>query len=710
MKKTILFYFLFCFTFLFSQTKNFTIEDVVFNSYYSLSPANLSQINFINNTDKIYFIEDNILYIYDIKKDIKQNIISLDNLNKLIENEKLSKVSKFPVIHFVNNNSFNFQNNNSILSYDINTNSLKCLYNLPEDAENIEFSTDFSAASFTIANNVYYYFNGKVSQISNDSNLNILYGHSVHRNEFGIEKGIFLSPDSKSVAFYRMDQTMVTNYPILDISSLPAKVNYVKYPMAGGISHEVTIGVFNSTLNKIIYLETGEPKDQYLTCVTWSPDNKYIFVAILNRNQNHMELCKFDAFTGKKIKTLFTEDDEKFVEPEHPLYFLPNSNDKFIWSSKRDGWNHLYLYDTEGNLIKQLTKGNWEVTEIAGLDKDNSHLFYLSTEKTPLERHIYKLNLSNLKKECLTDTPGTHEMIYLGGDYFVDRLNSVDIPRKINLYNTKGKFVKELLNAENPLKEYAISPQKIITIKEEGKFDLFARIILPTNFDSTKKYPVIVYVYGGPHSQEVTNRWIFGRYDFWFQYMAQKGFIVFSIDNRGTSFRGNEFAQATFRQLGTAEVEDQMRGVNYLKSLPYVDKDRFGVFGWSYGGFMTTSLMLKTNNTFKVGACGGAVIDWKYYEIMYTERYMDTPSTNPDGYEKANLLNYVNNLKGKLLLVHGTSDETVVWQHTLLFAQKATSLNIPLDYYPYVHHQHGVRGKDALHLYNKISDYFISNL
>ncbi len=710
MKKAFLLYFSICVSFLYAQTKDFTIEDVVINSYTSLAPANLSQINFINDTNKIYFIENNALIIYDIEKDLKTNVISLADLNILLEKEKLANLKKFPQINFINENLVVFQINNTLIKFEISSKSLKSFYDLPSEAENIQFSDDYSIASFTLDNNLYYYANGKSIKISNESNQNILYGHSVHRNEFGIEKGIFLSPDYKSVAFYRMDQTMVTDYPILDLNSMPAKANYVKYPMAGGISHEVTLGIYNSDFNKIVYLETGEPKDQYLTCVTWSPDNKYIFVAVLNRDQNHMDLCKFDVMTGKKIKTLFSEDDKKFVEPEHPLYFVPNSNNQFVWSSKRDGWNHLFLYDTEGNLLKQLTKGEWEVTEIVGFDKDVKNLLYLSTEKSPLERQIFKLNINNLSKECLSNESGMHEAIYAGGDYFIDRFNNIDIPGIILVKYMTGKIKKELLNSDNPLKDYSVSPQKLITLKEEGKFDLYARIILPTNFDSTKKYPVIVYVYGGPHSQEITNRWIFGRYDLWFQYMAQKGFIVFSIDNRGTSFRGDDFAKATFRELGTKEIEDHMRGITYLKSLSYVDSNRFGVYGWSYGGFMTTSLMLKTNNTFKVGACGGAVIDWKYYEIMYTERYMDTPQSNPEGYEKSNLLNFVNNLNGKLLLVHGTSDETVVWQNTLLFANKATILNKPLDYFPYIHHPHGVRGKDALHLYNKISNYFIENL
>ncbi len=286
----------------------------------------------------------------------------------------------------------------------------------------------------------------------------------------------------------------------------------------------------------------------------------------------------------------------------------------------------------------------------------------------------------------------------------------MDIPSVTQIIDNNGKTITGLNKSSNPLLDYKISRPKIFTLKTGNDIDLYCRIILPTDFDSTKSYPVIVYVYGGPHAQLVTNRWYLGRYDFWFQYMAQNGYIVFTIDNRGSDNRGLEFEQSTFRHLGTKEIEDQLVGINYLKSLSYVDSNRIGVFGWSYGGFMTTSLMLRTNDTYKVGVGGGAVIDWKYYEIMYTERYMDTPETNPEGYEEASLLNYVDNLNGKLLLVHGTSDPVVVWEHTLEFAKKTAHMNKPLDYFPYVGHGHGVRGKDAIHLYNKISNYFFDNL
>ena len=504
---------------------------------------------------------------------------------------------------------------------------------------------------------------------------------------------------------------MVTDYPLVDISYTPARLKNIKYPMAGQASHHVTIGIYEIKSGKTVWLKTGEPLDQYLTCLTWSPDEKYFYVAHLNRDQNYLQLKKYDGSTGEVIKILFEEKNDKYVEPLNPLYFLPDSNDKFLWFSQRDGYNHLYLYSTDGKLIRQVTKGNWVITSFDGFDKSGKNIFITATKESPLDRDVYKVNLEDGDIQKISQVPGIHHVFPSSrNDYYIDSYTNTSTPRIVNLLNNHFKVIKNLLTSDNPLKDYSIGKARIFSIKNDEGIELYCRMITPPDFDSTKKYPVIVYVYGGPHAQEVTNTFGMNKYFLWFYLMSQKGFVIFTLDNRGSANRGLEFEQAIFRRLGTIEIKDQMTGVNYLKSLPYIDGNRLGVYGWSYGGFMTTSLMLRTNNTFKVGACGGAVIDWKYYEVMYTERYMDTPQTNPEGYKESSLLNYVQNLKGKLLLVHGTSDPTVVWQNTLAFAKKAADLNIPLDYFPYVGHGHGVTGIDALHLSNKITNYFIDNL
>lgn len=695
------------------QEKLLTVEDVVLNSFSKLAPDNLRDLKWVPDTDKYTFIENsNTLMVSDVKSKKNDTLLTVSELNKKLEEYNSKKLSSLVNINWINSSTFTFWNSNQYFEYNTNNNSLVKIVTVDEESENKSSSPNNKFVAFTKGNNLFLSVdNSEPKQITFETDTNIICGQPVHRNEFGINGGIFWSPSSNYIAFYRMDESMVTDYPIVDLEPVPAKLKNIKYPMAGQASHHVTIGIYELKSGKTTWLITGEPLDQYLTNIAWSPDEKNIYVAHLNRDQNHMQLKKYNVTNGELIKILFEEKDDEFVEPLNPVLFLPSSNNKFLWQSERDGYNHIYLYDTEGNLISQVTKGNWVVTDLLGFDNSGKNIFIRGTKESPLERHVYKVNMDNGKLDKLTKEPGTHSFLYnsKNGFYFSAYSNQTT-PRVINIYNKKNELVKNLLTAENPYTEYQIGNTKIFSIKNEDGIELYCRLILPDDFDESKKYPVIVYVYGGPHSQGITNSFGFGRYFTWFYMMAQKGYIVFELDNRGTANRGSDFAQATFRRLGTIEVQDQMAGVNYLKTLPYIDENRFGVFGWSYGGFMTTSLMLRTNNSFKVGVAGGSVIDWKFYEVMYTERYMDTPETNPEGYKESSLLNYVENLNGKLLQVHGTSDPVVVWQHTLSLAKKAAELNKPLDYYPYIGHEHGVRGIDALHLYTKITNYFIDNL
>ncbi|PKL82996.1 MAG: S9 family peptidase [Ignavibacteriae bacterium HGW-Ignavibacteriae-3] len=697
-----------------SQDKLLTVEDVV--SGFRLAPSNLRQLNFIPNTNSFAWIdgagEKSALLASSEKSPKVDTLFKVAELNSFIVKQGEKSFNSFPAISWTSADEYNFWSGLNYYSFNLKYKKLLKLNSIPENAQNIEISPNSKFIAYTIDNNLYVSLSEKKNvQITADKNTDIINGQSVHRNEFGINGGIFWSPNSNYIAFYRMDQSMVTDYPVVDLTTTPARVNNIKYPMAGQTSHHVTIGIYNIISGNTLWLKTGEPLDQYLTSLTWSPDEKNFFIAHLNRDQNHMQLKKYDVSTGDVVKILFEERNEKYVEPQNPLKFLPNSNDKFIWQSQRNGYNHLYLYDTDGNIQRQITDGKWVVIKLNSFDTSGKYVFINSTKETPLERHYYRVNIENGKMERLTAEPGVHNVLSnSSSNYFIDSYTNSSSPRVINLIDKKGVVIRNLLTSENPLKDYKIGATKIFSIRNDEGVELFCRIITPPDFDASKKYPVIFYVYGGPHAQEVTNAFGSGKYFNWFYMMAQKGYIVFSLDNRGSANRGLEFEQATFRRLGTVEIKDQLAGVNYLKSLPYVDADRFGVYGWSYGGFMTTSLMVRTNNTFKIGACGGAVLDWKFYEVMYGERYMDTPEANPEGYKESSLLNYAENLKGKLLLVHGTSDPTVVWQNTLSFAKRCSELNRPLDYYPYIGQGHGVGGKDALHLYTKITNYFIDNL
>jgi len=452
-------------------------------------------------------------------------------------------------------------------------------------------------------------------------------------------------------------------------------------------------------------VKTEGPADQYLTSVTWDPSGDFIYIAILNREQNHLKLNKYNASTGDFIEQLFEEKHPKYVEPESNLYFLADKPDQFIWQSERDGWNHLYLYNTKGELIKQLTKGNWVVTEIIGLFPGDM-LWYKSTQESPIQQNIYKLKISSDKITRVSPDHGTHNAIVSkSGKYVIDIFSSTDISREYKLLNSKGKIIRTIKEDIQPLADYNLGETTIFKLKSAEGVEFFSRMIKPMDFDSTKKYPVIVYVYGGPHAQLITDSWLGGA-GLFLNYLAQQGYIVFTIDNRGTANRGRDFEQSIHRNLGVKEVADQMVGVNFLLTLPYVDADRIGVDGWSYGGFMTISMMVDNPGVFKVGVAGGPVIDWKYYEVMYGERYMDTPEENPEGYKNACLLNKVDSLDGKLMIIHGTMDPTVVWQNSLQFIKIAIDKDKQIDYFVYPGHGHNMRGVNRAHLYKKILTYF----
>ncbi len=581
---------------------------------------------------------------------------------------------------------------------------------LPKEAENLTVDKSMQAA-YTIKNNLWLVDkNRNTIQVTNESNEDIVSGQSVHRNEFGIHGGIFFSPLGNYLAYYHMDQTMVTDYPIINWSETPATVDMIKYPMAGGPSHVVTLRVFDPKTKKTVVLETGEPRDQYLTAVTWSPDEQYIYIGILNRDQNHLRLNQYDAHTGRFVKTLFEEKSNSYVEPQHPLSFLPGSSDQFVWWSQRDGYMHLYLYNTKGQLIRQLTKGKFDVNELVGFNSLRKEIIITSAQESPLEKHSYTVNWETGRVRRIDMEPGVHTVkASEDGAYLFDVYSAAGVPKVSMIRSTTNRYTHLLLQSADPLKEYDRPQIKNVTLYADDGTPLYGKLILPTSFDASRKYPVVVYLYNGPHVQLVKNSFPESG-NLWYEYMAQRGYVVFTMDGRGSSNRGLAFEQATFRNLGEVEMNDQLKGVEYLKSLPYVDADRMGVHGWSYGGFMTTSLMLRHPGVFKVGVAGGPVIDWSMYEVMYTERYMDTPQQNPEGYKANNLLTKVGNLQGDLLLIHGTDDDVVVWQHSIKFLKEAVSKRKQVDYFVYPGHQHNVRGKDRVHLMQKVTDYFDTHL
>lgn len=584
---------------------------------------------------------------------------------------------------------------------------------LPAEADNITVDRESSQIAWTVKNNLFIRTaSGAVQAVTSDADENIVNGKSVHREEFGIDKGIFFSPKGDLLAFYRMDQRMVADYPIIDWSVKPARANNIKYPMAGGTSHEVTLGVYQPATQKTVFLKTGGPADHYLTCVTWSPDQQFIYVALLNRGQNHLWLNQYSAATGELVKTLLEETDARYVHPTHPLSFVPGKTDQFIWWSERDGYRHLYLYNTQGKELRQVTKGNWVVNELAGFNTRRQEVIFTASKESPMEKHIYAASYA--KKQAsprrLDDAPGWHDaQASTSGDYILDAYSAAETPYIARIAASSGKWEQNILTAVDPLKDFQRPQIRQVTLKAEDGTPLYGKLILPVNFDTAGKYPVIVYLYNGPNVQLIRNTYPFSG-NLWYEYMAQHGYVIFTMDGRGSDNRGMAFEQATFRQLGTVEMNDQLKGVDYLKSLPFIDQHKMGVHGWSFGGFMTTSLMLRHPGVFQVAVAGGPVIDWSMYEVMYTERYMDTPQENPEGYATANLLTKTKNLKGRLLLIHGTNDNVVVWQNSIDFLKACVDNEVQVDYFVYPGHLHNVLGKDRVHLMQKITDYFDENL
>jgi dipeptidyl-peptidase 4 len=694
------------------QSKLLTIQEAVLKGRTALAPKRLQNLGFITGSNKFAYIDKNEIIVTDPASGKKTNGISTVAINKLLSAASIDTVTEFRDLRWKSENEFYFNTKRGEFLYagDKKTVTKSDRKQTDNTLENLDEFKPGEVYAHVKDNNIFVFANGKESQVTTDGSYNIVNGKSVHRDEFGIHKGTFWSPKGNMLAYYRMDQTDVTDYPIIDWTAYPAKNSNIKYPMAGNKSHYVTLHIYDVRTGGKYAIKTDGPKEQYLTNISWSPDESKIYIAIVNREQNHMWLNEYDVVNGSMTKTLFEEKDEKYIEPLNPMLFVDKNPKQFIWQSRRDGFNHFYLYNADGSLVKQLTMGSWEVKAENGFDEKGENLFFTANAEGPANQDYYSVNIKSGKMTRLTKDAGFHSVFRSGkGDYVIDNFTSCYTPREYRVISTSSGKSNVIFTAGNPLKDYKTGKWNLFTIKNNQGIDLYCRMFKPVDFDSTKKYPVVVYLYNGPHSQLVNNSWMAGG-EVWYHYMAQKGFIVFTLDGRGTSFRGKAFEQAIHRQVGTAEMEDQLKGVEYLKSLPYVDGSRLGVHGWSYGGFMTTSLMTRNPGVFKAGVAGGPVIDWSYYEIMYGERYMDTPQENKEGYEKNSLYNHVEKLKGKLMIIHGAQDNVVVWQHSVKYLKMAVDKGVQLDYFLYPGHEHNVLGKDRAHLMEKVTNYFIDNL
>ena len=681
-----------------SERKLLSIEDVVLNR--ELSPKTFP-VQWVGQSDSYSTVEGETLVATDARNNKKRTIISLEELNSILSTD----FKRFPAYAWEDDNSLIVNAHSQRNIIDLKTRKVSAAYKIPVGANLTRQSGKGGIYAYTKENNLFCFDGEREHQITNFEDKNIVCGQSVSRNEFGISGGIFFSPDGKKIAFYQKDESRVTDFPLLDINTRTGTLRNIKYPMNGMDSEHVSLGVYDIASGKTTYLNvTDFDAERYLTCITWSPDSERIYIQVLDRAQKNIHLNSYNASTGEFLKQILSEHNDRWVEPQYQLVFLKNDPSRFIYSTdNRDGFWNLYICNNEGK-VERLTKVNADVKYVA---QDDKFVYYTSAEVSPAESHLFKVEIASGKATRLTKEAGWHEPVMSkSGKFYLDTYSSLNVPRVVDLGRTDLKPSRELFRAEDPTVGYNFCNIELGKIKSaDGKFDNFYRLIKPLDFDPTKKYPVILYVYGGPHSQMVKNNYQ-ASLRRWEMYMAQHGYVVFVMDNRGTQNHGAEYEKAIHRQCGQAEMEDQMVGMRWLMSHDWVDQERIGVHGWSYGGYMTISLITNYPDVFKVGVAGGPVIDWKWYEVMYGERYMDNTHNNPEGFAKTSLINKATSLKGKLLSCQGAVDNVVVWQHSLSFIRECIKNHVQVDYFPYPCAEHNVYGKDAVHLYQKITNYF----
>lgn len=690
--------------------KDLTINDAVMGRWGDLAPERLSNLNWIPETNTYCYSEttDNgaILVMVDAQSFAKTEIISASELGAQMKVKKAMK--RIPTFHWLNANEAYFIWTRVVYLYNVKSKTTEQLYALPKGSANFEFRPNSADMAFTRDNNLYVIIDGEETAVTEFTDPNIVAGQTVSRVEFGIQHGVVWSKSGNKLAFYQKDETEVTNYPLVNYNTTPAELKSIKYPMAGMGSETVKVGLYSLGSSAVTYLKTEGPKDQYLTALSWGPKEKFVYVGHLNRDQNAFNMKQYNAKSGELITSIFTEEDKEYVHPMHSLKFI--GKEDFLWISEKSGINQFYNYNVTGKANWHINTGDILVRSYVGYDPESRKLWFLGNHKDGIDQHLFEVVITdggneNVKQITNGDTYHSSILLSSNGKYGIIKSSSVNTSSSYDLVEFTNYSISNIFTSKNPLADYKIGETKMDTIlAADNSTLLHSRTIFPYDFDETKKYPVLVYVYNGPGVQLLHSSWLGGA-SLWMYHFANKGYIIYTIDGRGSANRGIEFEQSIFRNLGQVEMKDQLVGVDYLKTQTYVDSTRFAVHGWSYGGFMTTSLMTSYPGVFKVGAAGGPVMDWKYYEVMYCERYMDTPETNKEGYELTSNVLRAKDLEGKLLIIHGTADPTVVKQHSDMFLNSCISNGVQVDYFEYPGHEHNVYGKDRVHLMTKILDY-----
>lgn len=686
--------------------QSLTLEEAVLGQSRKFAPERMNQLAWLPETDSYVFVRYDTLRIGTIKgKELKS--ISRTELDAMADLKDGLKV--FPSLSWVTGTRCTFLHESVYYVTDLKERRTIHRTPIPEGAENPDFHAASGRLAYTRGGDLFIQDGSRQLRVTTNPE-GVVSGQSIARKEYGISSGTFWNAAGDALAFYEKDERNVSFYPLTDYTQVPAAVRQIRYPMSGSSSEIPAAGVYRISDGRVVYLDLfrGAPAhDQYyVTNLTWSPDGKSIYLVWLNRSTTRLWLQQFDAATGGYVRTVLTEDDDRWLEPQQPVAFVPGSN-LLAWRTWKDGFHNYYFYTAEGKFAGR-TNASFELGSILGFSNNGKTMYVEGHGPNPTELHAYAVSIPEMTLTRLTLSAGTHSVQVSESGYLLDSWSSLTTPHRVEL-SRAGKTVRILHDAEDKLRSYLTGTTEIVTIMSADSIPLYGRIIKPTGFSPQKTYPVLVYVYNGPHVQLVTNSWLGGA-SLWMNYFAEMGYIVFTIDGRGSAHRGKAFEQVIHRQLGTPEIDDQIAGVQWLLAQPWVDRGRIGIHGWSYGGYMTTGLMLRKPGLFKVGVAGGPVMDWNLYEVMYTERYMDTPTENPEGYAAASLAQYAGNLQGKLMLVHGTDDDVVVMQHTMNFLKECVSKQVQVDFFAYPGHAHNVRGKDRVHLMKKVLDYLMMNL
>ncbi len=536
---------------------------------------------------------------------------------------------------------------------------------------------------------------GEPKRITKDGSPDIVYGGAAHRAEFGIRQGLFWSPDGQFLAFYRDDQRPIDVYPYQDPLQTPPRPRHGRYPMAGREDSAVTVGIYNVDEEEVEWLQHDDTNNLYWTNVTFSHDSKEVFVALVARAQDRMELARFSATNGRRAATLFEEKDAEWVEPEHGPRSLPDG--RFLWWSPRDGHRHLYLYDRDAHTTLQVTRGAFDVQELLDVDAGQGLLWFTASGEDPRQKHLFTAKLDGTEVRQVTRERGSHQCELSPDHSFAFAAwSSVETPPQQRFVELASGEIELLPAPALPLLEYELPHSRMFQVKAEDDSVLYGNVLLPREVADGEKLPVLLYVYGGPHLQQVTDSWL-GSASLWLHALANHGYVVCRLDNRGTPHRGIAFEQAIHRRMGTIEVKDQLRAVEWLTQQPFADATRIGVHGWSYGGYMTLRLLGLMPGTFRCGISGAPVTDWAMYETGYTERYMDAPGENPDGYQQSSCIPLAEKIDARLLIVHGTDDRTVMWSHSLQFVDRCIEVGKQIDYMPYPNQTHRLVGPDRVH-------------